>query len=113
VTSDSALDRRCWALNASGSPAALVMGWDKDGNWTSIGEPGPVVWASGQLLAELHDGCPDFVELDCILSRDPQNEDAPIGDVIRITGDDCRYVYVVRRCVRAEDPTVFELAWPD
>lgn len=112
--------RPVWSLHAAyngheamlQSPSALIMGYDKDGKWTSIGTPGPVVWMSAQLLDELHEGCPDFVELDCGIKRDPQDMRAPVGDIIKISGDDCRFVYVVRRLVH-ENPWVWEVSWPD
>ena len=106
-----------WGLNINGlggliSPGQLMMGYDKNGIFTSLGPAGPVLWMSGQLLNELHAGCPDFVELDCGAWRDPPCPDAPVGDVIKIIGDDCKFVYVVRRRIH-KDPLVYEVSWPD
>lgn len=105
------------------SPGVLTMGYDNDGRRTALSDPAPVVWVSGQLLRELHWGCPDFVRLTCPPGIDgtpgaahaAMGDDrvlAGTGDTIRIEGDDCAYVYVISRQVSA-DPEVWEARWPD
>lgn len=98
------------------SPGRLMMGYDEDGRWTALAEPGPVIAMSGLLLRELHDGAPDFVSLDC---RHPQcwSDKAwelceHSGDLIRISGDGLRLVYVVGRWLH-RDPLVVRVSWPD
>lgn len=98
------------------SPGRLELCYDSiDGIFITRADP--VVWMSGQLLLELHNGTPDFVELEChckgwILDADKLGATA-IGDILRITdAAERRHVYVVRSLVQT-DPEVWEVAWPE
>lgn len=94
----------------------LVMGYDKDGLWTALSPPEPVIHISGQLLAELHEAPPDFVTLECLYPVDywlvSGLPHLHFGDIIRIRGDDIKIVYVVRSLVHM-NPVVWEASWPD
>jgi hypothetical protein len=99
------------------SPGTLMMGYGKDGRWTVLAPPDPVIHVSGQLLRELHDGPPDFVTVECTAECRMAREMVPgwclnYSDIIRIRGDDCHIVYVVRDVVH-DDPETWEASWPD
>jgi hypothetical protein len=121
------------------SPGMLCLEDDEEGRWSVRDGPDPVIWVSASLLRELHQGCPEFVALDCgrrpmelwadnvlvgtsssgpsfsFTGGRPFLMPAPCrftGDILRFHGGNWQHVYVVRGRIR-DDPEIWEVSWPD
>ncbi len=112
---DEAFDSRQALLNSPG----MFHCWMQIDGSLRVKAADPVVWCSGQLLAMLHAG--DHhpqVSFECVLDGrhghvEPLDTGgAYIGDIIRVTTPERRYVYVITRRVSAEHQ-VWEAQWLD